>query len=192
MLQKAEAIYHKANELVRRCGTRDTLRIASEIGIYIHQIGGFKELLGMYSYQHKERHILLNSNMDCITAQMVCGHEIGHDALHRDQAKIGMGLQEFTLFDMRNEMEYEANAFAAHLRIDSEELLKLAGHGYDVVQLSSIMETNVNSHRPNISSVISGYKQPSKSAQSIEITGFIEKSKPPEIIFFYTLLPLTA
>ena len=51
---------------------------------------------------------------------------------------------------------------------------------------------NLDSHRPNISSVISGYKQPSKSAQSIEITGFIEKSKPPEIIFFYTLLPLTA
>ena len=50
----------------------------------------------------------------------------------------------------------------------------------------------MNSHRPNISPVISGYKQPSKSAQSIEITGFIEKSKPPEIIFFYTLLPLTA
>ena len=52
--------------------------------------------------------------------------------------------------------------------------------------------TNVDSHHPNISPVISGYKQPSKSAQSIEITGFIEKSKPPEIIFFYTLLPLTA
>ena len=49
-----------------------------------------------------------------------------------------------------------------------------------------------NSHRPNISPVISGYKQPSKSAQSIEITGFIEKSKPPKIIFLYTLLPLTA
>lgn len=49
-----------------------------------------------------------------------------------------------------------------------------------------------NSHHPNISPVIGGYKQPSKSAQSIEITGFIEKSKPPKIIFFYTLLPLTA
>ena len=55
-----------------------------------------------------------------------------------------MGIQEFTLFDMRSEMEYEANAFAAHLRIDSEELLELAGRGYDVVQLSSIMGTNVN------------------------------------------------
>lgn len=51
---------------------------------------------------------------------------------------------------------------------------------------------NSDSHRPNISSVISGYKQPSKSAQSIEITGFIEKSKPSQIIFLYTLLPLTA
>ena len=92
LLQRAETIYHKANELVRRCGTRDTLRIAGKIGIYIHQIDTFKELLGMYSYQHKERHILLNSNMDYITVQMVCGHEIGHDALHRDQEKIGMGL----------------------------------------------------------------------------------------------------
>ena len=60
------------------------------------------------------------------------------------------------------------------------------------LQVLSSLPPNSDSHRPNISSVISGYKQPSKSAQSIEITGFIEKSKPPEIIFFYTLLPLTA
>ena len=51
---------------------------------------------------------------------------------------------------------------------------------------------NRDSHHPNISPVISGYKRPSKSAQSIEITGFIEKSKPSQIIFLYTLLPLTA
>ena len=64
------------------------------------------------------------------------------------------------------------------------------------VKVSTYSKENVspndNSHRPNISPVISGYKQPSKSAQSIEITGFIEKSKPPKIIFLYTLLPLTA
>ena len=59
-------------------------------------------------------------------------------------------------------------------------------------RLVCINQINHNSHRPNISSVISGYKQPSKSAQSIEITGFIEKSKPSQIIFLYTLLPLTA
>lgn len=144
MLKRAETIYHKANELVKRCGMRNTLQIAGEIGIYIHHIDNFKELLGMYSYQHKERHILLNSNMDDITTQMVCGHEIGHDAFHRERAKVEMGLQEFTLFDMRNEMEYEANAFSAHLRIDTEELFELVGQGHDVVQLSSIMGTNIN------------------------------------------------
>lgn len=60
------------------------------------------------------------------------------------------------------------------------------------VNTLDVHSINRNSHRPNISSVISGYKQPSKSAQSIEITGFIEKSKPSQIIFLYTLLPLTA
>ena len=75
---------------------------------------------------------------------MVCGHETGHDALHRDRAKDGMGLQEFTLFDMRNEMEYEANAFVAHLRIPDDELIELMGQGYDVVEISAIMQTNVN------------------------------------------------
>lgn len=66
-------------------------------------------------------------------------------------------------------------------------------YGFDMTQIPAHgNSTNPNSHRPNISSVISGYKQPSKSAQSIEITGFIEKSKPSQIIFLYTLLPLTA
>lgn len=87
-------IYRKANELVKRCGMRDTMRVAVEIGIYAHHIDDFK---GMYCYRHKERHILLNSNMDGIATQMVCGHEIGHDALHRGETKVGMGLQEFTL-----------------------------------------------------------------------------------------------
>ena len=86
----------------------------------------------------------MNSNMEYIVKLMVCGHEIGHDCLHREQAKGASGLQEFTLFDMRNEMEYEANAFSAHLRIDDDELMELMKQGYDVVQLSSIMETNVN------------------------------------------------
>lgn len=70
---------------------------------------------------------------------------------------------------------------------------EIGGLANDINSLyQSLLVTIHNSHRPNISPVISGYKQPSKSAQSIEITGFIEKSKPPKIIFLYTLLPLTA
>lgn len=41
-------------------------------------------------------------------------------------------------------MEYEANAFAAHLRIPDEELFDLLRQGYDIVEASALMETNVN------------------------------------------------
>ena len=57
MLLRAEIIHQKANELVRACGTRDTLRIAREIGIYVRFVDGLENLLGMYTYRHKERHI---------------------------------------------------------------------------------------------------------------------------------------
>lgn len=144
MLTRAEEIHRKANQIVRRCGTRDTLKIARELGIYIHYLNDFDQLLGMYTYRHKERHILLNANMEEMLTQMVCGHEIGHDTFHRDLAKSEASLPEFVLFDMRTRHEYEANAFAAHLIIDDDELIHNMKEGYDVVQLSGIMGTNIN------------------------------------------------
>ena len=76
--------------------------------------------------------------------QMVCGHEIGHDTLHRALAKANNSLPEFVLFDMRTKHEYEANALAAHLLIDEDELIEYLREGYDVVQLSGMMNTNIN------------------------------------------------
>ena len=140
----SEKIYQKAKKILHRCGTRDSLQIAQDLGIYLHFIDGFKDLLGMYTYQQKERHILLNANMDDILMQMVCAHEIGHDTLHREQAKGKSALSEFVLFDMRTAMGYEANAFAAHLLIDDDELNSYLQQGYDVAQLASAMNTNIN------------------------------------------------
>ena len=45
---------------------------------------------------------------------------------------------------MRTAMEYEANAFAAHLLIDDDELNSYLQQGYDVAQLASAMNTNIN------------------------------------------------
>lgn len=144
MIVHSEEIYQKARNIVHRCGTRDTLRIAQELGIYVDYIDNFDSLLGMYTYRYKERHILLNSKMDAMLIQMVCGHEIGHDTLHRDLAKRHNMLPEFVLFDMRTRHEYEANAFAAHLCIDDDELFEYLKQGYDVVQLATAMDTNIN------------------------------------------------
>ena len=123
MIIRSEEIYKKANSIVKSCGTRDTLKIARELGIHLHFLDNLNDLLGMYTYRHKERHILLNSNMEYLIMQMVCGHEIGHDTFHRDLAKGNEPLPEFVLFDMRTKHEYEANAFASHLIIDDGELI---------------------------------------------------------------------
>lgn len=50
MLIRSEEKYKRANRIVRNCGTRDTLKIARELGIYVHFIDDFNELLGMYTY----------------------------------------------------------------------------------------------------------------------------------------------
>lgn len=134
-------IYKKANSIVNHTGTRDALKIASEIGIKIYY-GDYQDLLGMYTYRWKQRIILLNNNLDDYLRQMVLGHEIGHDIYHRDLAETG--LKEFTLFNMKNDTEYVANAFAAHLLLDNDRVLKLAMDGYDIVQIASILNSNIN------------------------------------------------
>ena len=64
MFIRSDEIYRKANSIVRSCGTRDTLKIARELGIYVHYLDNLNDLLVMYTYRYKERHILLNSKMD--------------------------------------------------------------------------------------------------------------------------------
>jgi Zn-dependent peptidase ImmA (M78 family) len=143
MLINSEKIYAKANELTRQCGTRDTLEIAQMLGVDVSFSDSFNSLLGMYVCDWKHRFIVLNGNLDPYMLQMVCGHEVGHDTFHRDLAKKGM-LQEFVLFNMRNTTEYEANAFAAHVLIDDDELRQYLLDGYDVVQIASMLNTHIN------------------------------------------------
>lgn len=144
MVQLHDEIFRKANRLVQSCGTRDAVKIAQMSGIYLHHIEGLSELLGMYTYRNKERHILLNARLDDIHRQMVTAHELGHDALHRAAAKEGSGLQEFSLFYMKSRMEYEANAFASHILIDTDDLINCLKEGYDVVEASSKFSVNIN------------------------------------------------
>ena len=71
MIIRSEEIYKKANSIVKSCGTRDTLKIAREPGIHLHFLDNLNDLLGMYTYRHKERHILLNSNMEYLIIRAV-------------------------------------------------------------------------------------------------------------------------
>ena len=136
-------IYSKATEMVKQTGTRNPMKIASEIGVMLRYSEELDKLLGLYTYRWKHRIILLNDKMEEIMARMVCAHELGHDALHRDLAK-GDGLKEFVLFNMKDTTEYEANAFAAHTLIDDDTIYNMSKERYDVVQMAKMLNVNIN------------------------------------------------
>ena len=124
----------------KRCG-----KIAKDIGIWIFDEPSFQDLLGMYTFRWNHRLIFLNPRMEHYLRQMVIAHELGHDAEHRDRAKESKdGLKEFTLFQMKDTTEYEANAFASHILLDNEEVYDLARSGYDVVQIAQQMGSDIN------------------------------------------------
>ena len=98
----------------------------------------------MYTCVYETRAIFVNSRLDEYMMQMVIAHEIGHDMLHRELAKNG-AMKEFELFKMlKNNTEYEANAFAAHLLIETDEFISLSREGLSIGEIASLMNTEIN------------------------------------------------
>jgi len=123
-LRNPAEILGAANRLIKKYNTRDPFRLADELGIMLRYSDSLGSLLGLYTVVLRNRVIILNSDLGENQRRMVLAHELGHDVLHREAAKTG--LQEYMLFDMRTPTEYEANAFAAHLLIDRDELIELS------------------------------------------------------------------
>lgn len=132
-------------EAVRRIqpsASHAMMALAQELGIHVEFADDYKNLLGMYFNRWHHRFIFLNSRLDEDWLPMVLAHEIGHDQLHRELAKTG--LQEFELFRMNSRTEYEANAFAAHLLLDSDEVYDALREGLDIASVAQSMHCNIN------------------------------------------------
>ena len=136
------SIYKKADTLVNHCGTRNPEKIAEILGIEIFDILNTQDLIGMYYYNWKMRAIFLNTALEEQNRMNIIAHELGHDQLHRELAK--EGLQEYTFFDMKTQTEYEANAFASHVLLDTQRVIEYAKMGYDIVQMAKGMNTHIN------------------------------------------------
>ena len=137
-------IVAKANSLVKDHGTRDPFRIADDLGILIKYCK-FDRQRGAYKVINRISFIFLNKNLSETEQHIVTLHELGHDRLHKAQAINSGGFQEFQLFDMTNRrMEYEANVFAAQLELDDDEFLDYSERGYDLQQMASAMNSDIN------------------------------------------------
>jgi Zn-dependent peptidase ImmA (M78 family) len=137
-------IISEADKTVKRAGTKDPRQIAESLGIIIMP-EHFNTLKGAYKVVYRQKFIFLNDNLDDKMSDIVILHEIGHDRLHRKNEGKAKVFQEFSLFSFeKNDMEHEANLFAAEIALDDNEFLEYVNYGYDVKQIASAMNTNIN------------------------------------------------
>ncbi len=87
MYVSTSEIVQKANSIVAQCGTRDSLRIARDLGIEVRYYP-FKEQRGAYKVMMRNRFIFLKNDLHPVMENIVLLHEIGHDRC------IGMKLQK--------------------------------------------------------------------------------------------------
>ena len=134
----------RADQTVRRCGSRDPRRVAEELGVeilarpFVRQMGAYKPVM------HRP-FIFIKSDLDPVMGGIVLAHELGHHCLHRREAGILGGFQEFNLFSLQNDrMEYEANIFAAQLLLSDEAVLECVELGYDVQTAARALSSDVN------------------------------------------------
>ncbi|MBR2759830.1 MAG: ImmA/IrrE family metallo-endopeptidase [Solobacterium sp.] len=130
-------------ELVREYGTRDPFKIAGLLDISVKYINtrrqkGFCRIIDGCPF------IFINRNMSEQMRKMTCAHELGHLLLHEEILTERSFLMEYELFDIQNRTEYEANAFAANLLIDSADLSELLGEEADIITAASALDVNVN------------------------------------------------
>ena len=101
MYVSTSEIVQKANSIVAQCGTRDPLRIARDLGIEVMYYP-FNEQRGAYKVLMRNRFIFVKNDLHPVMENIVLLHELGHDALHREEAtKVG-GFKEFEIFNMRS------------------------------------------------------------------------------------------
>ena len=135
----AETIYDKVNDLIKKHGTRDPFTIAEDLNIMISDEHDLNNLLGVFTYKWRHRIILINSKLGGRLKTMTVSHELGHAVLHVFEAKTG-ALKEFSMFKLKSTTEYEANAFAAHLLIDDDDILELIYSGYSIDEIAQGLE----------------------------------------------------
>ncbi len=134
-------IMDMANKIIKRVGSRVPDDIAEQLGIIIMSVA-FSKQKGVYKVIERNRFIFIKEDLSPELRKIVLLHEIGHDVLHRGEAKV---FQEFNIFDMKNDrMEYEANCFAAEIALPDNEVLEYVEYGYDIEMIAKCMNSDIN------------------------------------------------
>ena len=137
-------VFTLPRKLVRKHKTSDPFELAKRLGIIVKFRSDFVRQRGASVIILGNRIIFINANLSDQMQRMVCAHELGHLLLHRAAYGKAAWVLNHELFDIRNQLEYEANVFAANLLIDESEMFDYLNEGYTIVAVASSLGVNVN------------------------------------------------
>lgn len=112
-------IKEKINQLKLKYNTDCPYQLANHLKIHVLQHDLNHEINGYYKYDRRNQYIVINSNLEKHTQNIVCAHELGHAVLH---PKINTPFMRNNTLLSVNKIEREANRFAAELLIPDESL----------------------------------------------------------------------
>lgn len=84
----------------------------------------------------RQHYIGLNAMLPDPEQEMTAAHEFGHSLLHRNIPDL---MQDFDLFNIISQTEYEANLFAAEFLITDHDVVECADEGMDYIEMSKTM-----------------------------------------------------
>lgn len=111
-------IRRRVVNLERKYGTRNPYKLCKrmKINIVYMDLGNIK---GIYKKVVTNKFIVINENLDEFCQKVVLAHELRHAILHH--SKEIQALKDYDLFPRyTNQIEIEANTFAAELLIDDD------------------------------------------------------------------------
>lgn len=109
-------IKRRVRNLEKKYGTKNPYKLCKmlKIKILYLDLGNIK---GIYKKVLTNKFIAINENLDEFCQKIVLAHELGHALLHH--SKEVQALKDYDLFPKcNNQIELEANTFAAELLID--------------------------------------------------------------------------
>lgn len=109
-------IRRRVRNLEKKYGTRNPYKLCKmlKINILYMDLGNIK---GIYKKVITNKFIVINENLDDFCKEVVLAHELGHALLHH--SKEIQALKDYDIFpNFNNQLEIEANTFAAELLID--------------------------------------------------------------------------
>ncbi len=144
ILVTSRDVFRIPRKLVRKYHTRDPFVLAERLGVIVKFCADFVKQRGASAIILGDRVIFINSNLSEQMQRMVCAHELGHLLLHKATYGKEAWVLNHELFDITNDLEYEANVFAANLLIEDEVMFDYFEDGHSIVATASGLDVNVN------------------------------------------------